>query len=209
MDDKYRPGYNEDSLLFSAKEKAVTKHIKELLNFIDKTYIDKSLTYADIGNPNPKMNMLKKVTGIDVDQIAVSDFNFDSLPKKKKYDVVFCFEVLEHLQNPLFLMRELKSILKDSGTIFLTMPSNPYFLCHDYHYNEIRKKKFVKWILNPLDLVLTKYKKRNFVNDWRAIFLGVRPIIRGIRNRDFRPTLWALMQIGNYYEIKKLRQNDN
>ena len=201
--DKHKPGYNEDSLLFSAKEKSVIKHKNELLSFIDKSYIDKSLTYADIGNPNPKMNMLKEAAGIDVDQIAVPDFNFDPLPKKKKYDVIFCFEVFEHLQNPLFLMRELKSILKDSGTVFVTMPSNPYFLCRDFHYNEIRKKKFVKWILSPLDLVLTKYKKRNHVNDWRAIFIGVRPLIRAIRAKDFRPIVWALIDIRNFYEIKK------
>jgi len=202
--DKHKPGYNEDSLLQMVTDKVMTKVVEKLLSHIGKDKIQEyGLSFADIGTPNPKMEKLKELLRIAVDQIAVPDFNFDPLPKHKKYDVIFCLEVLEHLQNPLFLMRELKSILSDIGTIFLTMPSNPYFLKYDYHFNEMRKKDFIKWILDPLDLVLVRHRRYNFMRDWRALFVGIRPLLRSIRDRDFRPTFWALIQVNNFYEITK------
>lgn len=200
MPDKKRPGYNSDAQLYTVPRVTMERIVGKFLRYIK---FDTSLLYADIGNVNPKMELIKELTGIQVEQIAVDDFNFDELPKRKLYDVIFCLEVLEHLQNPLFLMRELRSILKDDGVIYLTMPSNPLWLKYDYHYNELRKKDLVKWILNPMSLRLIRHEKYNFMRNWRAALIGIRPVIRGIKNRDFRPIAWALVQINNFYEIRK------
>lgn len=199
-----RPGYNAVGELFSVKMINVQRMVDRLLKFIKSEHLIKSFSYADIGLENPKMNFIKERTDIKVDQIVVEDFNFDLLPKKKKYDVIFCFEIIEHLQNPLFFIRELKSILKDNGVIYLTTPSNPKWLKYEYHFNEMNREILERWIFTPEDLKIERHWKFNFMNDWRAMFFGIRPIIRAIRNGfDFRPIFWGFVQINNFYEIRK------
>ena len=199
-----RPGYNAVGELFNVNMDNVQRMVDRLLQFIKKEHLYPALSFADIGLENPKMNFIKDWIGIKADQVVVDDFNFDPLPKKKKYDVIFCFEIIEHLQNPLFFMRELKSILKDSGVIYITTPSNPKWLKYEYHFYEMPKKILERWIFTPLDLRIARHWKFNFMNDWRAMFFGVRPIIRSIRNGfDFRPIFWAFIQTNNFYEIVK------
>ena len=43
------------------------------------------------------------------------------------------------------------------------------------------------------------------VKQQMTIFIGIRPLIRVIKNGfDFRPILWGFIQINNFYEIKKI-----
>lgn len=42
-----------------------------------------------------------------------------------KFDYVFCFELLEHVENPTFLLNQFNRILKDNGVLLLSVP-NPY-----------------------------------------------------------------------------------
>lgn len=44
---------------------------------------------------------------------------------KAQFDYVFCLEVIEHVENPTLLLREIRRILKDEGTLILSVP-NPY-----------------------------------------------------------------------------------
>ena len=41
----------------------------------------------------------------------------------KKFDIIFLFHVLEHIQNPKNFLLEIKKHLKDSGTIYLEVPN--------------------------------------------------------------------------------------
>jgi len=51
-----------------------------------------------------------------------ADLNED-LEFEKKFDIIVCQEVIEHLENPRHLLRELKKILKKEGLIILTTPN--------------------------------------------------------------------------------------
>jgi SAM-dependent methyltransferase len=46
-----------------------------------------------------------------------------------QFDYIFCIEVLEHVENPTFLLNQLNRVLKDDGVLLLSVP-NPYeWLC--------------------------------------------------------------------------------
>jgi len=195
------PGYNADVDLFSADRKTVARMVVELVKFIDPAHcLGKGC--ADIGPVNPKMEILKTWLGLYVEQVNMPDFNFDSLSLFPKFDVVFCFEVLEHLQNPLWFMREIERLLTPGGVLYLSMPSNPHFLRYPFHFHEIRHDMLQTWILEPLGLKIVRHRRFNFVNNWRSMFIGIRPLLRAIRTRDVRPILWGFIQINNFYEIR-------
>jgi len=54
--------------------------------------------------------------------------NFDNkfadvfLSDNKEIDIAFCFETLEHVQNPYNMLYEIKRILKKDGVLYLTIP---------------------------------------------------------------------------------------
>ncbi|MBU1201210.1 MAG: class I SAM-dependent methyltransferase [Nanoarchaeota archaeon] len=45
--------------------------------------------------------------------------------KEDSYDVVYCFEVLEHLNHPSKTLTEVNNVLKDGGVLFIGQPNNP------------------------------------------------------------------------------------
>jgi len=138
---------------------------------------------ADIGCENAKSIYISKLFDVEIDQMDC-DFNFESLPVNK-YDTILCLEVLEHLQNPLFFMKNLKLMLRKNGTIYLSMPARPQILWTRHHFFEMGRKHFNKWILEPLELRIVRYKK---IMLWRAFwtyFTGFRPFLRLFFNYGF------------------------
>jgi len=162
-----KPGYCKIS------DKNDIRLFKKIVKFIGKV----NGKCADISEENIKMEYIKNHFNIEVDQIIAGDLNFDKLTGQ--YDTIFCFEILEHLQNPLWFMKQLKSILKPRGKIFLSMPGRPSYLWGKYHFHEMMPNHFYKWILAPLGM---KYnRKQSFKIVTSALpfyFSGVRPIIR-------------------------------
>ena len=83
-------------------------------------------------------------TGIDIDGVSIMearaqcrrsienprDFDFSvagsaSELKAGKYDVALCLEVLEHVTDPLPLVRDLEKSIKPGGWLILSVPSGP------------------------------------------------------------------------------------
>jgi len=50
------------------------------------------------------------------------DLNRERVPFEEKFDLVFCVEVIEHLENPFKLIRNLRSCMKEDGILILTKP---------------------------------------------------------------------------------------
>ena len=131
--------------------------------------------------------------------IYAKDFNFDTLYYGIKYNTVFCFEILEHLQNPLFFLMQIKSIMSEDGVLYLSTPNKPKFLWSEFHYNEISAKHMQKWLLDPLNMKIVR-KKRLRMNLWTDYLIGFRPFLRALKNP--MPLIKTLTNITWIYEIR-------
>lgn len=82
----------------------------------------------------------KTVHGCDLSETALgeakrqgvlsvcADLNRGTLPyKDRSFDCVTCLELIEHVLDPLRLLRELHRILRDNGQLVLTTPNIRYF----------------------------------------------------------------------------------
>lgn len=98
----------------------------------------------------------------------------------KHWDCIFCFEVIEHLMNPLGFLEWLLLHLKPDGSIYLSTPTRkPAFLrnkeqhFHEFHRNEL------DMLFDKAGLKVTHHKIINTI-PWYWCFRGIRPIIRFI-----------------------------
>lgn len=74
----------------------------------------------DLGVENPLTPILKQAyPELEIINTPTEvDFDIDALPfADKSFDILFSFEVLEHLMNPLWNLMECRRVLSDGGTI--------------------------------------------------------------------------------------------
>jgi len=156
------------------------KMFNQTLRFITVGNLGKC---CDIGEGNAKMEFIKSVLNIEVDQLDLPDFNFDRFNPELycQYDTVFCLEVIEHLQNPLFFMRELRSLIKPGGVIYLSTPGRPRIIWNKHHFFEMDPSHFNKWILAPLNLKIIRKAKVRISRPWYK-YIGFRPLLRLFTN---------------------------
>ena len=80
-----------------------------------------------------------QVTGVDFSEVAikkcrqqgldavVSDVDKDGLKfADKSFDVVWAGDVIEHVFDPIFLFKEIARVLKDDGTLLMSVPNDFY-----------------------------------------------------------------------------------
>jgi len=202
-----KPGYQTAEELFNVNQKRVKRYMDRVIRFVD---LKLGALCIDVGERNPRMEYMKErlndiFGNIEVHQWDVEDLNFDELPATKKYDAIFAFDVLEHIQNCLWTVREMKKALKDNGSIYINLPENSFWLWGVEHYFEFPKGHFEKWILKPLGLEVVRQKKIYFVANWRAFLIGFRPLYRAIRDKGGWKRFARGIFCWNFriYEVKK------
>jgi len=101
---------------------------------------DVKILDAGCGDGNFLLNLKKKnsginVTGVDFSREAVliakkrgisavqGDLNGKIPFKNSEFDVVYSGEVIEHLYNPDFFLKEIRRILKNKGYLLITTPN--------------------------------------------------------------------------------------
>lgn len=201
MDIKRKPGYETTEQLWSSNPVYIKKFVdKKIIPFL---FVNRGDYCFDLGEKNPRMEYMRKAMDIEIVQIDSSDFNFDILPYESA-DAVFAFEVIEHLQNPLWFMKQLKRLI-DSGCIYVIMPENPKWLWHEMHFMEMNRKHFERWILNPLDLRINRHKKIIFIGSWKKYLIGFRPLYRLLTGKTtIKNMIRSLLCIQwRIYEIRK------
>ncbi|MCK4357204.1 MAG: methyltransferase domain-containing protein [Candidatus Cloacimonetes bacterium] len=171
---KYINPYMHDT----PKTKYKVKDAKLTADFIGYRDFGKVL---DIGCRNPKGEYFEKYYKIKLDNIVI-DLDIGKL--YGSYDTVFCFEVIEHLFNPLHLLLEIRKILKDNGKLFLTTPRHkPYFLRCKRHFHEFYKVDLVNLIKRAeFKIVRFQFTRRRELWRW---FFGFRPFLRLIFGGTF------------------------
>ena len=208
---KEKPGYETTESLWGPNEKYLEKFCNlHIIPFLKDSVImfgggikEGELCY-DIGEYNPRIKYIAEKMNLEIKTIDKNDFNWDKI-KERDCKRIFAFEMFEHVQNPLFFMNELKKAVSNDGYIYVLLPCNPRWLWHERHFFEMNRKHFEKWILNPLDLRIVRYKKIWHVASWKAYLIGFRPLWRVLRGEvSFRTFLRSLLYVQWWIcEIKK------
>lgn len=85
-------------------------------------------------------NKVRSVTGVDISSKAINEchksakklnlkntefytMNFPEQLPKKRYDLIICFEVIEHLENDIYALNQMYKLLKPHGLLILSTPS--------------------------------------------------------------------------------------
>lgn len=133
----------------------------------------------EIGDPTSLTDRLKV---FPIRSIQNTDFDLDECgPDLGRFDVIFCFEVIEHLCDPLQFLRWCEKSLMPGGVIFLSTPQRkPNWLRDkEHHFHEFNR--------NELEYVIRKAGLEIADSDmfcsvpWYWCFRGLRPILRFIR----------------------------
>jgi len=104
-----------------------------------------------------------EVYNLDIEVDAENKFNkqhnlndFIDLPyEENSFDFVLCQEVIEHIENPWKLFRDIKRVLKDNGTLILTTPniqskySKKIFSRNNFGYFNWFEEKDLNYHINP------------------------------------------------------------
>ena len=143
---------------------------------------------ADCGEPNPFANKLA-----DYYKLAIKAIDID-LDREKitgKYNTIFCFEVLEHLYNPLFCLEQIYNALNDKGVLYLSTPCRIKLLWGRRHYHEIDDKR-IQWLFDAAGFKVVKKDKICIRLELWKHFTGFRPLLR-------------LFQKTRIYKLKKIK----
>ena len=142
------------------------KRYRFTLQFIENLSGD----VLDCGEPNLLRNMMEEKFKVSI-QGTVGDLDIE--PLSGQYDYVTAFEIIEHLMNPLWFLRQIHSVLKPEGRLYLSTPINKpkYFWRHD-HFHEFDEYRLGLLIERAGFEVVRKERKRFYKIN------GIRPIFR-------------------------------
>ena len=200
---KLYPGMQSDSDLWTVKQERIERYMNNhVIPFLN---VKPKAVCMDVGEASPRMEYMKKATGLNVWNWDTTDLNFDTLPFENRFDAIFAFDVLEHLQNCLWTVSQMKKALKPDGSMYINVPDNPRWLFGEEHYYEMPFSHMKKWIFDPLELTVVRHKKITFIANWKAFFIGIRPLWRVLSGQTTWRSMARSMFCWRFYivEVKK------
>jgi len=112
---------HEFQVLLTGKNKKVLE-LGSASGYISKILKDNGCQVTAIEGNSKYIDELKKITDnvycIDLDDIILQDILND-----QKFDVILLGDVLEHLKNPVDILKQIKSFLNESGYIVCSIPN--------------------------------------------------------------------------------------
>lgn len=167
------------------------KDLKTIVKFIGDREPGNTL---DIGAENPLKIELSKWYGLEIDGTGEKDLDVDEL--SGIYDTVFCFEVIEHLFNPLFLLLQIRKVLKDDGLLFLSTPRRrPHHMWYKYHFHEFSQQELIN-IVKRAGFKINRIEYMHSARPLLGYFKGIRSFLRIFIERK------CLLELGKTSKIE-------
>ena len=72
--------------------------------------------------------------------------------KDQSVDVIFCYQVIEHVFDPLAMLREIRRVIRTNGLVFITVPNRWTPYDHHYHLWGINylPRPMAEWVIKVL-----------------------------------------------------------
>jgi ubiquinone/menaquinone biosynthesis C-methylase UbiE len=192
------------------------RHKRRLVHQLTNKYLTKQGKVLDIGAGTGKLlEELKakgwQVSGIDGAKEAVEQskrrgirINQQELTKRLKFkansfDLITSLDVLEHVEDDLALLNEMKRVVKPNGIIVVTVPAYQWLFSYWdkmlKHWRRYDKKDLVK-------LASQAQLKLELMSFYSSFFLLPSILVRGLKSRskqqslsDFQTTPLAFISV--------------
>lgn len=138
---------------------------RDTIDFIDD---ELRMPCIDMGEINPLKRMIEKQHDIE---IISCDIDLDYSSIRGEWNTIFCFEVLEHLFNPLFALENIKTAMTNDGILYLSVPCQPHFLWSKHHFHEIDDIR-LGWLLDRAGFKIVKRGKATIAGNWYNHLVG-------------------------------------
>jgi len=122
---------------FVAREKIITNYIKKLIQ--EKTLVGQDLKILNVGcgpgRSSQYLSVFGNVVSVEYDKyccefasektgLEIINGSITELPfEDQSFDLVCAFDVIEHVENDLLAVTEMKRVTKKEGVIFITVPT--------------------------------------------------------------------------------------
>lgn len=152
--------------------------LKQSADLVRKWY--RGYNFLSIGSPSVFDKEVVRLVD-DTREHIYTCGDLDTLEWKadRKADNVLCFEVLEHLCNPLLFLRRLKDFLSQDAVVFISIP-NHLLRRHwrTLHYHEIDPVRF-EHLCEQAGYRIVEHKTYRYWPRLRDVN-GIRPLLRYI-----------------------------
>lgn len=179
---------------------AVPGTIETAISLIyDRIEGSSNLKMLNVGGGVGQVTEIFKEIGLDVVNVDLHaensidsykvDLNIDDLPfESNKFDFILCQEVIEHLENPWKLLRDVNRVLKNNGYLILTTPnilsknSKKIFMKDGYFYWFTPDRH--SYHINPIPLWEIELISDNVGFEIDSIYGNGEYYIKGSNNTD-------------------------
>lgn len=191
------------------------EHLNRYLFLIDKVHNKKVLdiacgsgygSYILASNSSPK-----KVVGVDLNKDSIRYANHRYPHKSvsrivedaiefssdEKFDIIICFETIEHIQKYDKLLKNLSTLLSENGCLFLSTPivETTTSQCYNPHH-------VIEWSINDFEILVKEH------------FKIVNKYVQNIKYKQLKINVYKKLYyklkefVFNVYNIKELKIHD-
>jgi hypothetical protein len=113
---------------------------------------------------------------LGVSEFNEFDLNWSAFYGVKPYKTMTSFDVIEHLQNPLYYLFNIHTAMHKTGTLYLTTPA-AWLFKGKHHFHEFTKAELLYCLKEAgfRDIKISRMRAYD-------LKFGIRPLIRWIRD---------------------------
>ena len=140
--------------------------------YLRKIYPNANITAIDISKEKIA-NVSNIANLLNLKNIVLKQKSLTNLKEKLKYDLVVCIDVLEHIQNDLLAIKNIRESLKPGGSLILHVPKDRKLVYR--HFNcfkgfniedHIREEYRIEEILDKIKYSGLKVRKFSYTLGW-------------------------------------------